>query len=514
MTLVRYVVIVTLVLHGSAANAGRILDYIRNYDLNDYALGISYSVGQNPYVGTPNDSIAYPYLTSFRNNAFTDDWLIVSNGDLGFRWTNEAGWVVGAVSTINAQGSGTSVVDELRGVETRKWTVETGPVIGWRGWPVHLEYKQYYEIFSNYGGPRGEFKTSFPVEFPWGWVIPSATFVRNSADYNLYYYGVSEDEVRPGRPEYVPGSSNNFRLGLNIGYAITEKWLLSTSVRYEWLDSSISDSPIVGRDTLWSANVGIAYNNDIFRSRGYSGDAFTKPGFELRAGIYSNNTDSKIIRRPVDGGPGEEVDLEDVFGINSKKNVMQLEGIYRFAHFHRLELGYFELGRDSTTTLLADVTIGDETFLEGTEIYVDVDLQITRIAYGFSLMNDSQKELGLLVGVHVAKYDGVIASQQTGQRVESSVSAPLPVIGVYGSLRLGEKTDLGASVQLFRMEFDHFEGSLNTIYLGVKHHFTDRIGAGIGYNLFALNLDSPDETLHGTLRIRHHGPVVFAAFRF
>ena len=64
------------------------------------------------------------------------------------------------------------------------------------------------------------------------------------------------------------------------------------------------------------------------------------------------------------------------------------------------------------------------------------------------------------------------------------------------------------------MEFDHYDGSLNTINLGVKHHFTERIGAGIGYDFFSLNLDSPDERLRGSLRIRHHGPIVFAAFNF
>jgi hypothetical protein len=303
-------------------------------------------------------------------------------------------------------------------------------------------------------------------------------------------------------------------LGVSVGYAITERWLLSVSANYEWLDSAISDSPVVGRDALWSTNVGIAYNNDIFSKRENAGESFEKPGLELRAGIYSNNIDSKIVQRPVDGSPGEEVSLEDVLGVDRKKNVLQLDAIYRFAQFHRIELGYFELGRDSRTTLLTDITIGDETFLQGTEIDVDADLKVTRLTYGFSLMNDSQKELGLLVGMHVTNYDAFVTAEQTGQRVESSLSTPLPVIGVFGSLALGEKTNLGASVQLFRMEFDHYEGSLNAIYLVLKHNFTERVGAGIGYNLFALNLDSPDDGLRGSLRIRHHGPLVFAAFRF
>jgi hypothetical protein len=29
-----------------------------------------------------------------------------------------------------------------------------------------------------------------------------------------------------------------------------------------------------------------------------------------------------------------------------------------------------------------------------------------------------------------------------------------------------------------------------------------------------MNIDSPDEDLRGSLKLRHHGPIVFASFRF
>jgi hypothetical protein len=44
------------------ANAGRLLGYLRNYDLNEYALGVAYSTLQNPYAGSENSTIAYPWL--------------------------------------------------------------------------------------------------------------------------------------------------------------------------------------------------------------------------------------------------------------------------------------------------------------------------------------------------------------------------------------------------------------------------------------------------------------------
>ena len=507
---------VVLLLVAMPAYGGSILDYIRDYDLNDYAIGITYSASESPYLGEDSSGFAYPYLTSFNHNAFTNDWLILTNGDVGVRWVNDSGWVLGAVTRIRTEGTDTTLLDELADIDIRKWTIEAAPLIGWRRWPVHFELKQYREIFSDYGGPTTEFQASLPRQHPWGWFVPSLTLIRNSSDHNRYYYGVSETEagVNPGLDSYTPGSSLNAKVRLSAGYAINDRWLLSVSLNHEWLGSEISDSPIVDKDSIWSGSIGIAYNNDIFRGRDFEGESFRDTGFEFRMGSYWNTTDSKIIQRPVDGSPPEEIDVADVLGVKRRKSINHFEGGFRFAHFLRIEFGQFELGRDSETTLLTDIRLGDEIFTAGTAIDVDAELRVTKAVYGFSLMNDAQKELGVLAGVHITNYQAIVDAPETNQRVETSISTPLPVIGAFGSVALGASTDLQANLQLFRMEFDHYSGSLNNFYLGLTHYFGDSIGAGIGYNIYLMNLDSPDEDLRGSLKLRHHGPIVFASLRF
>jgi len=496
------------------AHAGSILDYIRNYDLNDYALGLAYSVTESPYLGGANSSFAYPYLTSFNNDAFTDDWLILSNGDIGARWVNDSGWVLGAVARIRTQGTGTKLLDQLENIDVRKWTVEAGPLVGWRRWPLHFELKQYYEIFSSFSGPTGELGVSLPAQFPWGWFVPTVSLVRNSAAHNRYYYGVSESESNPDLPSYEPGASLNVRAGISVGYEIRQQWLLTASVAHEWLGTEIKDSPIVDKTGTWSGNVGIAYNNDIFHKRGSSGDAFRESGFELRAGLYQSDVDSTIVTRPTGSDAPEEVDVEDVLGVNRRKSVLHIAGILRVARFHRIEVDHFTLGRTSNTTLLTDVTIGDETFPAGTEVDIEADLRVTKVAYGFSLMNDKQKELGIIAGFHVTDFEAKVTARDSGVQAESSLSTPLPVIGLFGSVALGPRTDLSANVQIFRMEFDNYSGSLNSAYFGVTHYFSDTLGAGVGYNAYLLGLDSPEQDLRGTLKIRHYGPIVFASVRF
>ena len=130
--------LVVLLLAAAPAHGGGILDYIRDYDLNDYAIGIAYSNNESPYLGDDSSGFAYPYLTSFNHNAFTDDWLILTNGDVGVRWVNDSGWVLGAVTRVRTEGTDTTLLDELADIDVRKWTVEAAPLIGWRRWPVHF----------------------------------------------------------------------------------------------------------------------------------------------------------------------------------------------------------------------------------------------------------------------------------------------------------------------------------------------------------------------------------------
>lgn len=496
------------------ASAGSILDYIRSYDLNDYALGFAVSTIQSPYIGGEPTRFAYPYLTSFRHDAFTDDWLIIREGNLGARWVGKSGWVLGVVGRLQFSGTGSAQVDELLGVDDRKWTVEVAPLVGYRSWPVHLDYRIYKEVFDRHDGLTSEFTLSYPTEGPWGHLVPAVRVIRFDGSYTGYYFGVSPTEATPSIPVYEPGAATNLELRLNWGYALTEKWLLSGHIASEWLDSSIKDSPLIDQDQVWSVNIGAAYNADVFRSREYGDDTLMLPGFEFRVGAFRNSVDTTIRKDGSDGSPSREIDVEDILGVDDQRSVMQVDAIARINPFHRLEFGHFELGRHSSTTLATDITFGDETFTAGTVVDTRVETRVSRISYGFSLMNDAQKELGVMGGVHVSRAKIDMSSGETGQTERSEITAPLPVVGVYGHVFLGDKMLLAARLHVFRMQFDNYEGSLNYAYLGLQRFFGDNFGVGLGYNYYSMNLDSRDADVNGSIRVIHRGPIVFLSAFF
>jgi outer membrane scaffolding protein for murein synthesis (MipA/OmpV family) len=494
--------------------AGSLMDYLRKYDLNDYAFGVNISTSQSPYVGGENSVFAYPYLTSFREASFTDDWLVASEGDLGVRWVNEAGWELGLVGRIQTLGFGNSDAPELRGMADREWTVEIAPMIGWRAWPVHVKFKAYAEVLGKHDGWISDLTFSLPFETGRGYIVPMVRAIGQSKDYTNYYFGVSENEVSPIRPAYQPGGAINTELKVRFGYALTEKWLLSGSAGIEFLDSAITNSPIVDEDSIWSVGVGLAYNADIFQPRDTDGENWDQPRFEFRVGAFSDSIESKIIHGPGDGEDGSEVDLEEILGLPDSDDVLQLDAILRMGNFHQLEMGYFELSRTGTAVLEESIEIGGVEFPAGTTVSSGFDTQILRFGYAYTLMKDRQKELGLMAGVHYSTFDSRVSAAETGQNVRSDAETPLPVIGVHGLLALGAKMRLGAKIQVFRLEFDRYEGSLNYLTLDLQHPVSEHFSLGVSYTYYKMKLDSKNEALRGSLEVTHRGPALFLTAAF
>jgi outer membrane scaffolding protein for murein synthesis (MipA/OmpV family) len=496
------------------ASAGKLLDYIRNYDLNNYALGLAVTNSESPYAGAENSTYGYPYLTSFRNAAFTRDWLLIDDGDVGVRWVGQNDWVLGLVARIDTGGFGNSDSAALDGLFARQWALEMGPLIGWRRWPIQLEYKLYTEVLSRHDGLTGELKFSWPTQYSWGYVVPYVKIRHQDSSYNDYYYGVSSAEATPTRPEYEPGASTSLVAQLRAGYALNERWLLTGYVQSEWLGSEIVDSPIVDKSQLWSVNLGLAYNADLFQPREYSGEIFEVPRFELRVSAFRNSISSSIVQRTDDGEITDEIDLENTLGLEDEATVWQLDATYRIGRYHQMELGYYELGRAATTTLESDLDTRGEVFDSGVVVNASSSARIAKIAYSYSLMSDAQKRLGVVAGVHITKVKTEISAPDTGQLVRANVSTPLPVIGLFGGISIGRKMQLEAKINFFRMDFDSYEGSLNYVYLGLQRSLGEYGSIGVGYNYYAMYLEARNEDLNGQLRLKHHGPLLFLGLNF
>ncbi len=495
--------------------AGPLLDYIRKYDLNDYAFGVAVSSQDNPYAGSGSDSFAYPFLTSFRDSTLTDDWLLIRDGDIGLRWiSDDSHWEAGFAGRIQTLGLGDSDAEELEGIVDREWALEVGPIAGWRGWPVHVNVKTFFELSDRHEGTISELALSWPIEFSRGYFVPIVELIHRDSDYVDYYFGVAPASATPVRPAYDGESATNFAARARWGWAINEKWLLSGSVGYEWFDSSIKDSPIVDSDGIWNARIGLAYNANVFRPRAYDNSAPETPRWEFRIGAFQDNITTKVARDTTENVPGFERDIEDLLGAADEETVPQLEASVRIGDYHRLELGYLELRRDSSITLEEDLSFGDRVFPAGTRLDTDVDVGVVRALYSYSLIRDAQKEVGVMAGLHVADFKVNLDSTETGQTERSEGDTPLPVIGAHASVFVGERTKVSAKVEVFRTDFDRFSGNLIYADINAQYRLTRAMSVGLGYNYYRMRLSSDRSEVNGYLKVRHQGPTAFVTIGF
>jgi len=506
------VAVLTLLAPGYSV-AGQMMDYVRNYDLNDYSLGLAYTTTQSPYVGSDNSTFVYPYLTSFTHSAFTDDWLLLRDENIGLRYITDSQWEFGLIGRFQGLGTGIDTDDVLAGIEKKDWALEVGPLIGFRAWPVNMQFRSYWDMPNRHDGFTSELEFSLPIDYAWGFFVPAVKLSYLSEEYTDYYYSVSEDESTPTRPAYQVGAATAVWAGFSMGYQLADRWLLKSSLGVEYLDSSITASPIVGSDKQWSASVGLAYNADLFVPRDHE-DTESGYGLEIRIGAFSGSISTTIERAANDGQPQDSTDLENLLNAADYKTFLQLDGRFRINNYHQFQLGYFALQRQSATTLVNDLSLGDEIYLAGTDIETGTETSLLRFSYAYSLMHDGQKELGVKAGLSYFRFEAEVGEVGSGQKQDFKGRAPLPTIGVLGNLTLGSNWTLGADLDMFVLDFARYSGYMGFLGLDLERKFGEVFRAGVGYNFYVLHLNAKDENLGGEFDLRIHGPKAYISFAF
>ena len=267
------------------------------------------------------------------------------------------------------------------------------------------------------------------------------------------------------------------------------------------------------KDRLWSTSIGLAYNADLFRPREYESANESPVSFEFRLGAFRNEIDSRVQRFDEDGRPGDEVEIESVLGTPDSDTTLQADAIMRFGFYHRLEASYFGLGRNSRTVLDRDIVVGDETFVAGTEVTTVQDSDTLQLVYGYSILRDAQKEVGLSAGLHYTQTEIELFSPATAQRVRLETEVPLPTIGAFGSVTLANRWSVQGELRAFALEFDRYEGTMGFLAVRLERNLGRHLSAGIGFNYYTTRIESQEVENQGVYEATRYGPLAYVTMR-
>lgn len=145
------------------------------------------------------------------------------------------------------------------GIEARRQTLDGGAEMRVRGDWGEVQAAWLTDTLDRHRGQSAEL--SYRYNFDYGRLTfsPFVSWEWRDGDMTNYYYGVSSEEARPGRPEYAPGNSQWFSFGLNTSYAMTDRVMFFGNIGFGTVDPAVKESPIVSASSATALYLGGAY---------------------------------------------------------------------------------------------------------------------------------------------------------------------------------------------------------------------------------------------------------------
>jgi hypothetical protein len=248
------------------------------------------------------------------------------------------------------------------------------------------------------------------------------------------------------------------------------------------------------------------------------GKPWERSSFNLGGFITAINSDVSLGAE----GFGISVNVEEALDLDSSVSIFRVDGLWRFSRNlrHRLDLGWFDISRDSSTTLLQNITIGDTTFPLGTEVTTSFDLQVFKGAYSYSFFQDDRMDIGVSFGLFVMPIDFKIdASGAFEGHERESITAPLPVLGLRADFAITPKLFLKYNIDFFYLEIDQFEGAITNNKLVLEYNAFKYLGFGIGLERFNIYIkaegeDYPNIDFNGTFEFSYFGLMAYCKVYF
>ena len=217
-------------------------------------------VGVGPYIQSQPYRDADPVVVPtpvvfFDNRLFYVRWtrvgMYVYGGD---------NWGVSLTAQPRPYGYEADDADILQGMEERKNSWEAGFAIGGKNELGFAELTWFNDILGHSNGSLARLELGKVISSGRWTLVPSLYLIGFSGRFNDYYYGVEPDEATAVRPAYSAKAGINLALQSFLMVDLSESWHLQANLRLDYLDDTISDSPIVEDDWMVSGMLAIAYS--------------------------------------------------------------------------------------------------------------------------------------------------------------------------------------------------------------------------------------------------------------
>jgi len=239
--------------------------------------------------------------------------------------------------------------------------------------------------------------------------------------------------------------------------------------------------------------------------------------WNLSLGAYFVTRTNGTIRLDRTTGPvsiGTSIDWERDLGGETSMTVPRIDAYYRFAPKHRVDFSWYKIDRTGTIFTQRPIDFGDVNFPQGSAVESKLNTETTKITYTYSFYRTPEIETSLSAGLHVTKMDASLTAAGLGIAENTSVTAPLPVVGFRLDYALTPKWWARAKYELFFLDsVQAYTGALSDFTASIEHRTFAHLGFGIGVNRSSLDVEVDDGTKKGSFSSILNGLMLYATIR-
>jgi hypothetical protein len=233
--------------------------------------------------------------------------------------------------------------------------------------------------------------------------------------------------------------------------------------------------------------------------------------FSLGAFYPESNTQGSVNSGTV--GIGSFIDFESDMGLDERKLVGQIMFRMRLSERWRLEAEYAKVDRDHEKSVSRSIDFGDLSIPVSASVETSFSFEDARVAVGYSFFRTKDKEVGIGLGIHAAKMETSLDTQNFGSQ-SASTSGPLPTVSIYSQVALTDRWLL--NVRLDRLSLDSGDVSGSVSSTGIEFVFQPwrHVNIGLGFRETSMDLSSTGDDWRGQVQVQQHGPLVFIGTTF